>query len=74
MIQNIWKKPLVGNLHESQAQKLIDSFRQLEKCKSPYFLALIKYLDKRPEKFYKKEIFNTYIAFLNIQFSKNPKR
>ena len=74
MIQNIWKKPLVGNLHEGQSQKLKDVFYQLGKCKSPYFLALIKYLDKQPEKFYSKDIFEIYTTFLEVQFSKNPKR
>lgn len=74
MDQNIWKKPLVGRLHEHQAERLDGTFSQLKQCADSKYLALVKYLDKQPEKFYSKQVFTAFFDFLNDSLAKTPKR
>jgi hypothetical protein len=73
-IQGIWTKPLVNRLHERQLKRLTNAIPQLSNCGHNNFLALIKYLDTSPEKFYSKQAFRIFLDFLTEQQLLNSKR
>ncbi|MDY6970436.1 MAG: hypothetical protein SVR08_17545, partial [Spirochaetota bacterium] len=58
-------------MHEKRRAILHNNFSSLSKCNHDNYLSIYKYLEDTPEKFYSKEAYSTYNAFLN-QCSKTP--
>lgn len=70
-VNEIWKNHLTLALHAKRRATLKDNFTRLSKCTHNNYLALYKYLEDTPEKFYSKEAYSTYKSFLE-QCSKTP--
>lgn len=65
---------MTGQLQRLTRKRVLESFPSLSFCNHDGYLALVKYLDGTPERFYSRESFRTYSDVLEKEYSANPTR
>ena len=73
-IRKAWPQPLTGTVNARTRDRVVDAFPVLSGCGHDAFLALGKYLDGTPERFYAADACRTYTDFLEDQMSSDSAR
>lgn len=70
-IQEVWRVPLTGKVNEQVRKRVLHKFPTLSSCEQNSYLALGKYIDGTPERFYSREALRTYTEILERNFTEN---
>ena len=73
-IQEVWHVPLTDKVNERVRKRVLHAFPAISSCGHDVSLALAKYLDGTPERFYSRESLLTYTEILEKEFAGNPAR
>ncbi len=73
-IQEVWRVPLTSGINERVRKRVLHAFPTLSSCGHDIYLALAKYLDGAPERFYSRESLRTYTQIFEQEFAANPAR
>ena len=73
-IREIWRVPLTSEVNERIRKRVLREFPILSSCANDTYLALAKYLDGTPERFYSHEALSTYIEIMEKEFARDPTR
>ncbi len=73
-IREVWRAPLTGEINERNRKRVLLAFPTLSSCGHDCYLALSKYLDATPERFYSWESLRAYTEILEKEFAGNPAR
>ena len=73
-IRKAWPQPLTGAVNARTRERVVEAFPVLSGCGHDAFLALGKYLDGTPERFYAADACQTYADFLENQMSSDSAR
>ncbi len=73
-IQKVWGGLLTSEVNSRLRKRVLHAFPNLSSIGHDNYLALAKYLDGTPERFYSRESLRTYTDILEKEFSRNPAR
>lgn len=73
-IREAWRPPLTGEVNARKRKRVLDAFPVLSSCGHDAYLALGKYLDGTPERFYSQEALRTYNKFLEQEMARDSAR
>jgi|GEM_PF-1109278 len=73
-IREVWGAPLTGEVNERVRKRVLHAFPGLSSCGHDGYLALARYLDGTPERFYSRESLRTYTEIMEKEFAGNPAR
>ncbi len=73
-IREVWRAPLTGTVNERVRKRVLHAFPVLSSCGHDGYLALAKYLDGTPERFYSRESLRTYTEIMEKELAGNPAR
>jgi hypothetical protein len=65
------QNPLTRQRDARDRARLASAFPALQSCSEPHFLALRRYLDNRPEKFFDETAYETYLGWLQRRDGKD---
>lgn len=72
MIQEMWRHPLTGKVNKQARKRVLHKFPELSSCEQNSYLALSKYLDGTPERFYSREALRVYTKMLEKMYTGDP--
>jgi hypothetical protein len=73
-IREMLPAPMTGEVNKRDRERVLHAFPFLSSCGHDGYLALAKYLDGTPERFYSLEALRAYTEVLKKEFSRNPTR
>jgi len=73
-IREVWRAPLTSEVNERIRKRVLRAFPTLSSCSHDVYLALAKYLDGTPERFYSREALSTYTEIMEKEFARDPAR
>lgn len=73
-IRKVWHAPLTGEVNAQTRKRVLTAFPILTTCAHDAFLALARYVDATPERFYSRESFKMYADLLERELSQNRSR
>jgi len=65
---------MTGEVNERDRKRVLHTFPSVSSCGHDAYLALVKYLDGTPERFYSRQSLGAYTDFLKNEFAGHPAR
>jgi hypothetical protein len=73
-IREAWRVPLTAEINARKRKRVLEAFPALSLCGHDAYLALAKYLDGTPERFYSHEALHTYTDCLEQEMARDSAR